>query len=104
LTRRHAPVLFPLLAEPALYTWTGGAPPASAETLAHGLAVWERRRSPDGAELWLNWLVRVRESSEAAGYVQATVSRNEDEAALAWVIAVPWQGRGLASEAARGVL
>ena len=103
ITREHAAVLSPVLADPEIYQFTGGSPP-SLEVLTRGLVRWESRRSPDGSELWLNWLVRIRASGAAAGYVQTTIAAGEDEAALAWVLGVSAQGRGYATEAARGVL
>lgn len=98
IVRAHAPLLFPVLADVALYEYTGGAPPSSVESVARWFAAWEGRWSPDGAELWLNWLVRARAGGEAVGYVQATLA--DERADLAWVLGVPWQGRGYASEAA----
>ena len=58
-------------------------------------------RSPDGAEVWLNWMVRRRDTGELIGTVQATV--NGVAAELAWVIAVHHQRRGYAREAAGAV-
>jgi RimJ/RimL family protein N-acetyltransferase len=55
-------------------------------------------RSADGSEQWLNWIVRLGEGGAAVGTVQATVTA--DRAEVAWEVGVPWQGRGIASEAA----
>jgi len=43
---------------------------------------------------------------EAIGSLQATIVTNEGRrtAYVAWVVGVPWQGRGFASEAARAVV
>jgi RimJ/RimL family protein N-acetyltransferase len=57
--------------------------------------------SPDGSETWLNWLLRRRDTGELVGSLQATVSGATAE--LAWVVAVPHQGRGYAREAAEAV-
>ena len=59
--------------------------------------------SPDGSERWLNWIVVDVISDQPAGYLQATVRRDDDhdQAELAWVIGTRWQGRGFATEAAR---
>jgi RimJ/RimL family protein N-acetyltransferase len=55
--------------------------------------------SPDRRESWLNWIVRLRQSNVAIGYVQTgVVASNAD---VAWVVGVEWQARGYASEAAR---
>lgn len=40
----------------------------------------------------------VGDSDRLVGYVQATVAR--DRATVAWVVGTPWQGRGIAGEAA----
>jgi RimJ/RimL family protein N-acetyltransferase len=101
----HAEELAPLLDDPALHRFTGGAPAS--------LPQWRERvreqvggRSADGSERWLNWVVRRREDGRAVGTVQATVTRTADgrsAAELAWIVAVPHQRQGFAREAA-GVL
>jgi RimJ/RimL family protein N-acetyltransferase len=91
-----------VLADPSLYVFTGGEPPTEA-LLRRRYALQVAGASPNGAETWLNWVLRVREGGEAAGYVQATVTGSGDigrVADIAWVLGVPWQGHGYASEAA----
>lgn len=78
LTASHAREMFELLRDPALYEFEN-EPPASEQALAERYAKWEARRSPDGRQQWLNWVVRLP-SGELAGYVQATVL--EDGSAL----------------------
>ncbi len=63
--------MFRVLSDPAIYEFENH-PPESEEWLAHRYELLENRRSPDGTEKWLNWVVRLP-SGEAAGYVQATV-------------------------------
>jgi ribosomal-protein-alanine N-acetyltransferase len=67
----HAPELFEVLRDPAIYEFEG-EPPPSLELLANGLRRKEGRTSPDGTETWLNWVVR-KTTGELTGYVQATV-------------------------------
>lgn len=67
----HAPAMFAVLCDPAIYEFEG-VPPPSVEKLAAGYRRRETRRSPDGREQWLNWVVRLP-TGELAGYVQATV-------------------------------
>jgi RimJ/RimL family protein N-acetyltransferase len=97
----HADELAPVLDDPALHEFIGGRP-ASAERLRARFTRQVAGRSPDGRDLWLNWVVRLRESGAAVGTMQATVRSNDATPAadLAWVIAVGYQGRGLAKEAA----
>ncbi len=87
-----------VLADPSLYAVTGGEPP-TLEQLAERYAA-QVAGDPTGRSRWLNWI--VRHDGIAVGYVQATV--HAEYADVAWVIGVPWQGQGLASEAAAGML
>jgi RimJ/RimL family protein N-acetyltransferase len=91
----HAPAMVAVLADPSLYTFTGGSPPTLKE-LVERYARQSAGHSPDGSEVWLNWIVVLGE--EPIGYVQATVVGPEAE--IAWVVSPAYQGRGLASEAA----
>jgi len=102
LRREHAELMYPLLRETTLYEFTGGDPPASQEALAALYERRETRRSPDGRERWLNWMIRDRDTAEAVGYAQATITVSK--ANVAWVVGNRWQGRGFATEAARAVV
>jgi RimJ/RimL family protein N-acetyltransferase len=101
-TMAHAEELFPVLAEPALYEFIDESPPESVAALRQKLARSETRRSPDGSEHWLNWVVRD-ESRKIAGYVQATVAANL-ETNVAYAIGSAFWGRGIASEAVARML
>jgi RimJ/RimL family protein N-acetyltransferase len=92
-----------VLADPALYAFVGGEPP-TFEDLRRRYRRQIVGRSDDGGEAWHNWIVRLASDGRAVGTVQATVSNTEPEAEVAWVIGVPWQGLGYASEAARALL
>ena len=100
--RSDTPSLYELLKEPRLYLFTADRPLGSPEELGQRIEGWERRLSPDGRELWLNWTIRERNTSAVVGYVQASVS--ESVAELAWVVGVPYQSHGIATEAARAVV
>jgi RimJ/RimL family protein N-acetyltransferase len=91
-----------VLGDERLYAFIGGRP-ATLDALRARYARLVAGRSPDGAEQWCNWIVRLRDG-RAAGTVQATITAAGREAEVAWVIAVPWQGQGLATEAARGLV
>lgn len=97
----HADELAPLLDDIRLHAFIGGEP----ATLADLRDQYRRQvvgRSSDGAQLWLNWVVRRREDGRAVGTVQATVSEEGKglTAEVAWVVATPHQGHGYAREAA----
>jgi [ribosomal protein S5]-alanine N-acetyltransferase len=98
----HAAELFEVLRDPQLYEFLDEAPPKSVEELAKKLERSEFRRSPDGREHWLNWVVRA-ESGEMVGYVQATVEESK-ETNVAYVFSSKFQGQGIASAAVRQML
>jgi len=101
----HAAELAPALDDQELHRYIGGRP-ATAEELRSRFAAQIVGHSPDGAEGWLNWVVRTRDTGAAAGTVQATLHGEPGarSAEIAWVIARPHQGRGYASEASGGML
>ena len=100
LSAAHAEEMATVLSSPALHAFTGGAPltPATLRTRYERLVAG----SPDPAVCWLNWVLRLRADAHLTGTVQATVTGSEAE--IAWVVGAPWQGRGLASEAAQGLV
>lgn len=92
----HAPEMFAVLGDPAIYEYEN-EPPSSLDWLRQRFARLESRRSADGREHWLNWVIRLP-SSELVGYVQATV-RPDGSAAIAYVLSSAHWGRGLARAA-----
>jgi RimJ/RimL family protein N-acetyltransferase len=72
------------------------------EGLRRRFAAWESRRSPDGEERWLNWVVRERADGRALGWVQATVCGAT--ASVAYALLATERGRGAASDAVRAMI
>lgn len=103
LSPAHAEEMAPVLADPALHRFTGGAP-ATVDELRERYARQAAGRSPDGRARWLNWV--VRHEGAAVGHLQATVldAATGPVAELAWVIGSAHQGRGFAREAAAAVV
>lgn len=101
LRLEHADELVPLLSDASLHRFIGGTPPTPQELRAR-LERQVRGRSPDGSELWLNWVARTRPGGQVVGTMQATVHREQNTlvAVLAWTIGSAHQGRGMATEAA----
>ncbi len=102
----HAAELAALLDDTSLYEFTGGAP-LSAAALTARFARLAVRRSPDGGQLWGNWVMRVRATGAVAGMVQATLPAGGPQAGpaqVAWVVVRAAQGRGYAREAARSLV
>jgi RimJ/RimL family protein N-acetyltransferase len=94
----YAAAMADVLADPALYTFTGGEPPTVASLEARYRRQLAGPGRPD--EQWLNWVIKYDDA--LVGYVQATVTGGTAE--IAWVIGTAWQGRGLAREAAQGLV
>lgn len=99
--RSHAPEMFLVLSDPAIYEYEG-VPPPSLEKLEGGLARRESRVSPDGQEQWLNWVVRLP-TGELTGYVQATVFQH-GAAMIGYEFASAFWRQGIATAAVRCML
>ena len=100
ITVDDAGELFAVLDDPKLHAFTGGSP-MSRDALEKWIEFVVPGHSPDGAETWRNWVVRLRDGGQTIGTVQATIVG--DEATLAWTIGGEWQGHGYAKEAAVAV-
>ncbi|MCY3911824.1 MAG: GNAT family N-acetyltransferase [Chloroflexi bacterium] len=74
-------------------------PDVSLQRVRARIRQWERRRSPDGAEVWLNWTLRLKLDQSVVGRMQATVA--DQRADMAWVIGRRFRNRGYATEAGR---
>ncbi|MGW7638040.1 GNAT family N-acetyltransferase [Streptomyces decoyicus] len=100
----HAEELAAALSDPDLHTFIGGAPatPEALRTRHERLVAG----SPDPAVTWCNWVIQLRDQDCLVGTVQATVTAegNGKAAEIAWVVGTHWQRRGIATEAARGLV
>jgi RimJ/RimL family protein N-acetyltransferase len=96
----HADELAAVLGDPALHRFIGGRPLKPAELRRR----YERlvAGSPDRGVEWRNWAIRLVAEDRLVGTMQATLC--DGEAVIAWVVGTPWQGRGIASEAARALV
>ncbi|MDH6121676.1 GNAT family N-acetyltransferase [Kitasatospora sp. GAS204B] len=100
----HAEEMATVLSDPGLHTFIGGTPD-TAQALRARYERWVAG-SPDPAESWCNWAIQLRTAACLTGTVQATVTADERAATaeIAWVVGSPWQRRGIATEAARGLV
>ena len=91
-----------VFADERLYAFTGGRP-GTVEELRDTLGRLARERAADpGAQL--NWVARRLADGQAVGMLQAVFGAEGRSAEIAWLVGVPWQGQGLASEAATAVV
>jgi RimJ/RimL family protein N-acetyltransferase len=100
-TVAHAEEMFAVLSDPAIYEYEN-EPPQSLAWLRNRFSKLESRRSPDGQERWLNWVIRLP-TSELIGYVQATVRRN-GSATIAYELSSAYWGRSLARQAVQAMI
>jgi [ribosomal protein S5]-alanine N-acetyltransferase len=100
-TRDHAEEMFAVLGDPAIYTYEN-EPPPSLEWLRARFEKLESRQSADGAQQWLNWVIRLA-GNGLIGYVQATVHR-DGSAAIAYEMESAHWGRGLGRRATEAML
>ena len=100
-TAAHAEEMFAVLSDPAIYEYEN-EPPPSLEWLRVRFTQLESRRSADGQEQWLNWVIRLP-TSELIGYVQATVD-GDGRAAIAYELSSAYWGRGLARQAVQAMI
>lgn len=98
----HANEMFGLLKDQELNKYTDDEPPVSLSWLANRYKKLESRKSPDGTQFWLNWVIEKRESKRLIGFVQATVINYT--ATVAWVIGTPFHRNGYATRSARLML
>ena len=97
----HAEELFGYLAEPELYLYIPREAPSSVAAVRARLERLVGRRSPDGAELWLNWVMRAE--GAPVGMLEATVHPDRT-ASVAYMVFAAARRRGYASEAVRWLL
>lgn len=97
----HAEEMYGILSDPGLYEFEG-EPPSSPAWLHDRFTRLESRRSEDGTEQWLNWVIRLA-TGELAGYVQATVLA-DGQSHVAYVLGSRFWGRGIAQISVRAML
>lgn len=103
LIPEHAGPLFPVLAATQIYSYIPEDPLADQDALRRRFQQLARRRSPSGAELWLNWAIYRKGEHDYIGTLQATVFANHS-ATIAYLLNPAFWGYGYAQEACRRLL
>lgn len=93
---KHAAEMVTLLAHPDLHTFVPTDPP-QLDKLKSQYKYWEARISPQGDELWLNWIGRLKSNGQIVGHFQAG-AKSSGESSIAYTIGKDYQRRGLAYE------
>jgi ribosomal-protein-alanine N-acetyltransferase len=99
LKASHAVGMFCGLNDASSYDFTPDTPPLDVAALAERYKRLESRRSPDGREVWLNWVIASAAKEERLGYVQFTVKPLEQRALVAYFVFSAHRKQGIANEA-----
>ena len=102
INESHAAEMTALLAHPDLHTYVPSDPP-ELEKLKSRYKYWESRISPEGDELWLNWVGCLKSNGKLVGHFQAGV-KTSLEASIAYTIGKDFQRQGLAYEGLANIL
>jgi [ribosomal protein S5]-alanine N-acetyltransferase len=103
LTVAHADEMFAVLSDVQLYPYLDYTAPTSVEQLRKVYTRQQTRRSPDGREQWLNWVLRLTSSGALIGTVQATVL-HDHSSWVAYVLSSQHWGRGYAATATQAMM
>jgi RimJ/RimL family protein N-acetyltransferase len=98
----HAAAMFEGLLDIRAYRYMPDDPPESLAALQTRYEKLQSGTSPDGAEAWLNWMLRA--GTVYVGYVQATVITAERAALIAYHIFPAYWRRGFGREATAAML
>jgi RimJ/RimL family protein N-acetyltransferase len=102
VTADDAEEMAAIFADERLYAFTGGKPGTVKELRGTLRRLAEDRAADAAAQL--NWVVRRLVDGEAVGMLQAILSSGGRAAEISWLVGVPWQGQGFASEAAMAMV
>jgi RimJ/RimL family protein N-acetyltransferase len=87
-----------------LYVFLGSRPTTTEELRAQFARLAADRLADKERTAQCNWTVRRRSDGRAVGMLQAAFSDQGRAAEIAWAVGVPWQGQGIASEAAQAAV
>jgi ribosomal-protein-alanine N-acetyltransferase len=104
LKAEHAEPMFAGLSDLRSYDFTPDVPYNDVAALTERYRRLEHRRSPDGREVWLNWVISSVATQELLGYVQFTVKPSEQRALVAYFVFPSHRKMGVATEAIRASL
>ena len=99
----HADELFEPLQDTHLYTYIPQDAPPSTEALRERFAWLAAGKSPDGTQVWLNWVARRTDDGTVVGMYQATVYPDRI-ADIAYITFIGSQGQGFAAEVCAEVI
>jgi RimJ/RimL family protein N-acetyltransferase len=96
--------LIEVFGDQRLYAFLASRPTTTEQLRTRWAALAAARLADTEGTPQRNWTVRRRGDGRAVGMLQAAFSEQGRTAEIAWAVGVPWQGHGIASEAARGLV
>ncbi len=102
ITVADAEPLYELFSDGSLHTYVSYRTQPYPEHLER-LKRWEKRISPEGDELWLNWTARRRKDEGVVGHFQIGL-KADGVGTLGYLVARQHHGKGYATEALRSIL
>lgn len=96
VVEQHAKELWELFQDPELNHFVPHEVP-SLEQQRERTVRWAKGRSPDGAEVWLNWAARYRESGKVVAHFQAGI-KDPGVATIGYLVSRAFQRQGIATE------
>lgn len=100
----HAAAMFEGLLDADSYAFLPDIPLTDVAALATRYERLQRGRSPDGREIWLNWVIGFTDAPALCGYVQFTVQPYARRALVAYFVFAASRQRGIAHEAVAAAL
>ncbi len=100
----HAAAMFEGLRDADSYAFLPDIPFDDVAALAARYERLQRGRSPDGREIWLNWVIGFADAPDLCGYVQFTVQPYARRALVAYFVFAPNRQLGIAREAVAAAL
>ncbi len=80
----YARLVFKEFSDSRIYEYIPYLPPQTPEVLEERFKKLEEGKSPDGRQIWLNWLVFDEQKNKHVAWLQATVT--DDIAEIAYVV------------------
>jgi RimJ/RimL family protein N-acetyltransferase len=103
LLSTHTDEMFVILQDKEIYKYIPTNPPKDVSELETRYKKLETRSSPDGSELWLNWVLRQKIDTSLIGRFEATIYKNHT-ALIAYELASKYWGKGFAFEASKKII
>ena len=103
IRKEHASKAFDVFQHRDLYMYLPQGVPTLYD-LEKQYSAWECTDSPDGAEYWLNWVVVHKITQKIIGRVQIGIDKDKKEGSIAYMIGVPFQGKGYGTESVQALL